>query len=147
MSETWNSIPMPGLLNDEHAASSDRDPATSHEHAPISDRPVRDPSHVLVDDPVTVYARQLWTVVDRLARYVRDDVAHGIGRPLLPDAPPVRSSDEQWRQWREHYAAALSILAGPAGDQGYGRQEATLEYEQQLCLPLATAQSGDPADS
>jgi hypothetical protein len=45
---------MPGLISDPEAAYTDRDPATSHEHAPISDRPVRDPSAVAFDDPVTV---------------------------------------------------------------------------------------------
>jgi hypothetical protein len=128
MTETCRAIPMPGLLNDEHAANSDHDPATSHEHGPISDRPVRDPSQALIDDPVTVYARQLWTVVDRLARYLRDDVARASGSQLR-SGTSLLATDEQWERWREHYATALSVLAGPAGDQGYGRQEATLEYQ------------------
>jgi hypothetical protein len=90
---------------------------------------VRDPSRTLLDDPVTVYARQLWTVLERVARYLREDVAHGSGNWPQRDGQPLLATDEQWQRWRVHYAAALSVLAGPAGDQGYGKQEATLEYQ------------------
>jgi hypothetical protein len=123
------SIPMPGLLSDRFGSASDRDPATSHEHAPIDDRPARDPSDARVDEPVTVYARQLWTALDRLTRYLRDEVAGGGDGPLLANATPLLTTEEQWATWRELYGGALSVLVGPAGDQGYGEQEAQLVYQ------------------
>jgi hypothetical protein len=116
-------IPMPGLIADDVSSASDRDPATSHEHAPIGDRPTRDPSNAEVDDPVTVYARQLWTQLDLAATYLRDHIARG------DESGSALATDAQWDEWRETYARLLSILAGPAGDGGYGRQEATLEYQ------------------
>jgi hypothetical protein len=123
------SIPMPGLLTDRSGAASDRDPATSHEHAPIDDRPARDPSDVTLNEPVAVYARQLWTELDRVARYLREHVAGGGDGPLLANSTPLLATEEQWAQWREIYGATLSVLAGPAGDQGYGEQEAQLAYQ------------------
>jgi hypothetical protein len=123
------SIPMPGLLTDRSGAASDRDPATSHEHAPIDDRPARDPSDATLDEPVTRYARQLWTELDRLTRYLREEVGGGGDGPLLANATPLLTTDDQWTKWRELYGEALSVLAGPAGDGGYGEQEAQLVYQ------------------
>jgi hypothetical protein len=123
------SIPMPGLLTDRVGAASDRDPATSHERAPIDDRPARDPSDTTVGEPVTAYARLLWTELDRLARYLREEVGGGGDGPLLAHATPLLTTEDQWTKWRELYGGALSVLAGPAGDGGYGEQEAQLVYQ------------------
>ncbi len=123
--DSLTSIPMPGLIGDARGAASDRDPATSHEHAPIEDRPERDPSDVGTEEPVTAYARQLWLELDRVAHYLHNEVARGGSNgPLVTEPKPLLSSDEQWNRWREVYADVLSALAGPAGDQGYGEQEA-----------------------
>jgi hypothetical protein len=122
-------IPMPGLLSDSNGSASDRDPATSHEHAPIEGRPTRDPSDVELDEPLAQYARRLWTELDRVSRYLRDQVAGGGDGPLLANATPLLITEEQWAKWREVYGSALSALAGPAGDHGYGEQEALLAYE------------------
>ncbi len=123
--DSLTSIPMPGVLGDEHGAASDRDPATSHEHAPIEDRPERDPSDVGTDEPVTAYARQLWLELDRVAHYLHTEVARGGSNgPLVTQAKPLLSTEDQWDRWREVYGDVLSTLAGPAGDQGFGDQEA-----------------------
>jgi hypothetical protein len=116
-------IPMPLLISDARSAASDADPATSHEHGPIADRPVRDPSDAGIDDPVTVYARRLWTELDAIGQYLREGIARGGTEHSL------LTTDDAWAQWQERYAAVLSILAGPAGDQGYGQQEAQLEHQ------------------
>jgi hypothetical protein len=120
---------MPGLLADENAPFSDSDPATSHEGGPTPGRGVRDPSNAGIDDPVTMYGRQLWTELDNVARYLREEVARGGSGPLLSESKPLLGTEDQWQRWREVYARVLSILAGPAGDQGYGHQEALLEYQ------------------
>jgi hypothetical protein len=127
--DTAPAIPMPGLISDHAGTASDRDPATSHEHGPIEDRPVRDPSDVTHDEPVTAYARQLWLELDRVAGYLREQVARGGSAPVVAGPEPLLRTEDQWQQWRETYAGVLSVLAGPAGDQGYGRQEAQLEYQ------------------
>jgi hypothetical protein len=113
---------MPALISDANGSASDRDPATSHEHAPIDDRPVRDPSGVDADEPVTVYARRLWTELEQVADYLRDQIARGGNGPLL-------NTDDQWQRWREVYGGVLSVLAGPHGDEGYGQQEAQVEFQ------------------
>ena len=120
---------MPGLLNDPTPTASDHDPATSHEHGPIEDRPERDPAGRALDDPVTEYARLLWTALDNVAGYLRDEIARGPSGPVLDDRPPALTTEEQWKQWRQCYASVLGVLAGPRGDQGYGDQEAQLEYQ------------------
>ncbi len=129
-SKTLTSIPVPGLLADGRGSASDRDPATSHEHAPIEDRPVRDPSDVERDEPVTAYARHLWHELDRVAHYLETQIARGGSNgPLVTQPTPLLSTEEQWAEWREVYASVLSALAGPAGDEGYGAQEAQLVYQ------------------
>ena len=120
---------MPGLLADKNAPFSDSDPATSHEHGPTPGRGERDPSDAAIDDPVTRYGRQLWTELDKVARYLREEVARGGSGPLPAEIKPLLATEDQWQRWREVYARVLSILAGPAGDQGYGHQEALLEYQ------------------
>jgi hypothetical protein len=119
MTDSQTLIPMPLLISDARPAASDADPATSHEHGPITDRPVRDPSDAGIDDPVTVYARQLWAELDAIGHYLREAIARG----------SLLTTDDAWTQWQERYAAVLSVLAGPAGDQGYGQQEAQLERQ------------------
>jgi hypothetical protein len=109
-------FPMPGLLIDGGGAASDHDPATSHEHAPIEDRPVRDPSYAAVDDPVTEYGRQLWTELYEVAHYLRESTAS-------------LRTEAEWAEWRVLYARVLSVLAGPAGDQGFGEQEAQVAFQ------------------
>ncbi len=129
MTQTDATIPMPTLIGDRRSAASDADPATSHEHGPIEDRPTNDPSNIGIDDPIAVYARQLWTELNAVRRYLREDVAHGGSGPVLADRQPLLTSDEEWAAWRTRYASVLSVLAGPAGDEGYGEQEAQLEYQ------------------
>jgi hypothetical protein len=122
-------IPMPSLLTDPNGSSSDRDPATSHEHAPIEGRPARDPSDVELEEPLARYARLLWAELDRVSHYLREQVAGGGDGPLLANATPLLVTEEQWTKWREVYGGALSVLAGPAGDNGYGAEEAQLAYQ------------------
>ena len=71
VTETQNQIPMPGLLADKNAPFSDSDPATSHEGGPTPGRGERDPSDAAIDDPVTMYGRQLWTELDKVASYLQ----------------------------------------------------------------------------
>ena len=109
-------FPMPGLLIDGGGAASDHDPATSHEHVPIDDRPVRDPSNAGLDDPVTAYGRQLWIELNDVARYLHDSTGQ-------------LRTEQDWTEWKVRYARVLSVLAGPAGDQGFGEQEAQVAFQ------------------
>lgn len=129
MTTSFGKIPMPGLLSDARGSASDRDPATSHEHAPIEDRPARDPSDYEREDPLVAYARKLWLELDRVAHYLHDGVADAAGGPLLTDARPLLMTEEQWQRWRTVYSEVLSTLAGPGGDGGYGEQEAKLIHQ------------------
>jgi hypothetical protein len=129
MTQTHAPIPMPTLIGERRPAASDHDPATSHEHGPIEGRPTNDPSNIDINDPVAVYARQLWTELDAVRRYLVEDVAHGGAGPLLARRQPLLTNEDEWAAWRVQYASVLGVLAGPAGDEGYGEQEAQLEYQ------------------
>jgi hypothetical protein len=125
--EPWTGIPMPGLLTDpERATLRNRDPERSGDAGPVYDD--SDDGEDASDD-VAAYARQLWVALDEGARYLLEQLARGGGGPLLAEHRPLLSTEEQWQQWCTVYADVLSVLAGPHGDQGYGEQEARLEYQ------------------
>jgi hypothetical protein len=113
---------MPSLLTAGVDTPSDRDPATSSEAGPGVDRRAE-------NDRLAAYARQLWSELDRVSQYLRDQVAGGGSGPVLAETTPLLTSNDQWLQWREVYAQTLSTLAGPAGDQGYGAEQAQLLYQ------------------
>jgi hypothetical protein len=126
-SEPRSGIPMPSLLtNPEPAVAGNRDPDRSGETGPIHDDASTDAD---IDDAVIRYAQQLWDSLDRIGEYLRDQVARGGSGPLLANTTPMLVTAEQWQHWSEVYAKALSVLAGPGGDQGHGEQQARLEYQ------------------
>jgi len=60
-----------------------------------------------------------------VAHYLHNEVARGGSNgPIVTEPKPLLSTEGQWARWRDLYADVLSALAGPAGDQGYGEQEA-----------------------
>jgi len=123
--ESWTRIPMPELLTEpKFGDRGNRDPQRSGEDEPVSAAVSN-----AADGELAVYAQQLWAALDDSARYLREQVARGGSGPLLANKGPLLSTDEQWQRWCATYAGVLGVLAGPAGDQGYGRQEAQLEYQ------------------
>jgi hypothetical protein len=125
----WPGIPMPSLLSDAAPAFRNHDPQTSGEAGPIYSEAERAAAKADVDEPIADYARQLWHTLKATVRYLRDDVARGGSGPLLAERASMLKTDEQWQAWATICGSALSMLAGPAGDQGYGEQEARLEYQ------------------
>jgi hypothetical protein len=120
--ESWVRIPMPSLLADRADTPSNRDPATSSEASPVTDRSVG-------NERVVAYARLLWSELDRVGDYLRDHVGGGGSGPVLAQTEPILTNDDQWQRWSEIYAQTLTTLAGPAGDQGYGAEQAQLLYD------------------
>jgi hypothetical protein len=114
---------MPTLLGDirPHDLGS-RDPQRSGDAGPIYTAPGRGEAADV--EAVSEYARKLWSVLDQVARYLAEQVARG----------SMLTTDAQWQDWRAAYATVLSTLAGPAGDEGYGEQEAQLEYQNGFSL-------------
>ncbi len=125
---------MPSLIASQIPARSQRDPEAGNEWAPIDDAPAA-LSEQAPESAIAAYARQLWQEVDRLAAYLRDEIARGGSGPVLADSGPLLATDEDWQKWQQMYAGALSILAGPAGDQGYGEEAARLEYQNGFLYP------------
>jgi hypothetical protein len=123
---SWSQIPMPSLLTDIRIGDrGSRDPERSGDAGPIDPDPAARAERGRVVD----YARELWSALDQVARYLVEQVARGGSGPVLAQPQPLLQTDEQWDQWRELYASVLSLLAGPLGDEGYGHQEARLEYQ------------------
>jgi hypothetical protein len=120
--DTWVDIPMPRLLTEGVDTPTDRDPSTSSEGKPGAGPPAE-------SERVAAYARQLWSELESVSRYLREQVASGGSGPVLADSTPLLTNDEQWLHWRQAYAQALSTLAGPAGDEGYGAEQAQLLYQ------------------
>ncbi len=112
----WTGIPRPSVISDLVPSRSRRDPESGNESGPIEDAPDA-VSEQTPGEEVSAYARQLWRLLDSAARYLREDVA-----------PELRGEDA-WAAWRERYGAILSVMAGPAGDEGYGFQEARLAHQ------------------
>jgi hypothetical protein len=125
----WPGIPMPTILHDDAPSFSNRDPETSGDAGPIFGEAERGAAGPDVDEPISDYARQLWRTLNAVVRYLRDDVARGGAGPVLANKVPLLRTEAPWRAWMAVVAAALSTLAGPAGDEGYGEQEARLEYQ------------------
>jgi hypothetical protein len=125
----WPGIPMPTILHDDAPWFSNRDPETSGDDGPVFGESERDAAKPDVDEPISDYARQLWRTLNAVVQYLRDDVARGGAGPLLANKVPLLKTEEQWQAWMVVVAPALSTLAGPAGDEGYGEQEVRLEYQ------------------
>jgi hypothetical protein len=125
----WPNIPMPTLLCDESPSRSNRDPETSGDAGPVYSEADTAAARSDVDEPLGDYARQLWRALDGAVRYLRDDVARGNRGGTSADQMPLLRTEEQWQAWMALCAAVLSTLAGPAGDEGYGVQEARLECQ------------------
>ena len=124
---SWSRIPMPSLLTNVDVGDvGNRDPHRSGDAGPIYEGSgsANDESEALAD-----YARKLWAVLDQAAEYLLEQVARGGSGPVLARPESLLTTEEQWQHWCEIYAAALSVLAGPVGDEGYGAQEARLEYQ------------------
>lgn len=58
-----------------------------------------------------------------------EQVARGGNGSGRADIRPLLTTEEHWQQWRTVYSGVLSVLAGPHGDEGFGEQEARLEYQ------------------
>ena len=116
---------MPGLLTDrEPTYYGNRDPERSGDAGPVYDV---EPEPV--NEALQAYAQQLWRTLDEVAHYLLDEVARGGSGPVLAERGSLLLTEDQWQGWSSAYAGTLGVLAGPAGDHGYGAQEAQLEYQ------------------
>jgi hypothetical protein len=115
-------IPMPEVLDPAR-------PLRPHGTEVLQDR--RPESEVLGEalDRSCAYGRQLWAELDRVRAYLLD---------LLPPIPDDRAGtsahqvenpqdDARWQAWVDMFAAVTSVLCGPAGDGGFGRERALRE--------------------
>lgn len=69
-------------------------------------------------DAASAYGKQLWHHLERVATYLREDIAHGTGE--------VAGGRERWAQL---YATTLQLLSSPHGDNGFGAEQAQLELQ------------------
>ena len=119
---------MPSVLSgSDQRDVGNRDPDRSGDAGPIYGGAAE--QRVAEAERVVGYARELWSAVDQAARYLAEEVAHRSTSSGSVGQQPLLATEGQWSAWREVYGGLLNVLSGPLGDQGYGRQEAQLEYQ------------------
>src|SRR6266516_4701259 len=112
-------IPQPEVL-DPMRFGSNRDSMSMAEHRNISDQLLRELRESCA------YGRALWEQLDAVRRYL----VECLPRPAQPfamlgGAHPTGPDDiSGWQMWLDTYAAVVSVLEGPRGDSGFGRDEA-----------------------
>jgi hypothetical protein len=113
-------VPRPDVLNPDRLLSDEREEMTVEEHRSRA-RELDQALHESCE-----YGQQLWERLDALRHYLVDMLppqpAEGA---RLGGARPTGPDDEQgWWDWRNAYAGATSVLAGPREDSGFGADEA-----------------------
>lgn len=113
-------VPKPHVLNPDRLLSHEREDMTIDEHR-TRGRALESALHESCE-----YAQQLWDRLDALRHYLVDSLpSQPIEGGRVGGAHPAGPDDEQgWWEWRNAYAGATSVLAGPHEDMGFGAEEA-----------------------
>jgi hypothetical protein len=101
-------IAKPEVLDPDRILENDIDNffANHEARAVLLDRALRDSC---------AYAGQLWDALDAVRRY------------LFDCAPGGPDDDQVWSTWMTAFADVTSVLCGPHGDSGFGRESALAE--------------------
>jgi hypothetical protein len=123
-------IPRPEVLDPERIGS-DRDTMSSSDHGDLADRLRRE----LHD--TCAYGQALWQELNAVRRYLVDSLPRpaDTGAPLGAAHPTGRDDIGGWQAWFDRYAAVVSVLEGPRGDSGFGRDEARQLVKSRLDFP------------
>lgn len=119
-------IPQPEVL-DADRTGTNRDTMSSSQH------------HELADElrESCAYGRALWEQLNAVRRYLVDSLPRPAeaGAALGGAHPTGRDDIDGWQAWFDTYAAVVSILEGPRGDSGFGRDEARQIAKSRLDFP------------
>ena len=113
-------IPQPEVLDPERVGTT-RDTMGSsraqHERAELMMDELRESC---------AYGRALWDQLNAVRHYLVDSLPRPAqsGAPLGGAHPTDHDDVAGWQAWFDTYAAVVSILEGPHGDSGFGRDEA-----------------------
>ena len=112
-------IPQPEVL-DPNRNGANRDSMSFSEQRSAADRLARELRESCA------YGRALWEQLDAVRRYLVDSLPRPAqpGAPLGGAHPTGRDDLAGWQAWIDTYAAVVSVLEGPRGDSGFGRDEA-----------------------
>ncbi len=119
------SIPKPEVLDPDRVLRDDREGMSAAEHRSQAQ---------LLDAALhqsCAYADQLWTALDAVRHYLYSSVpAPAAPVPALTVAShPGQTQDRAWQEWIDTSAAVTSVLCGPHGDSGFGRERAEQEAQ------------------
>lgn len=82
-------------------------------------------------DKATAYAAALFAELVAVRDYLLYDIARDGGPPSnenSTDAASKLRTDADWDTWRRRYTAVASLIAGPAGDEGFAAGTAQAEH-------------------
>lgn len=122
-------IPMPDVLN------ADRIPGDKREEVTVDFHRARAENLQIALEKSCEYAVQLWHHLDAARGYLVGSLPSasqsGDDSDAAACAAPRGPQDvDGWTKWADAYAAITSVLAGPHGDSGFGREEAVREAQQ-----------------
>lgn len=75
------------------------------------------------------YGQALWHQLDAQRRYLLSSLPSADRTGTTGAAPTGPDDAVGWQNWQDAFAATTSILAGPHGDSGYGRDRAAVEAQ------------------
>lgn len=126
-------VPMPTVLDPDRMHSDDRDDMTVLEHRSRAQQ-LDDALHETCE-----YAQQLWRTLQAARQYLMDSIPSdpSTGEFNRASAAPTGIDDQEgWRHWIDVYATVTSALAGPHGDSGLGRNEASEAARRRRARPV-----------
>lgn len=141
-------IPAPQVLDPGRVSRDDREDMTAEDH--------RNQSQLYADalDQTCAYAQQLWNDLAAVRQYLYDSLppesAHAerdsSGAPTVGVSPRGPDDDEGWERWEVAFGEVTSVLCGPHGDSGFGRQNAReLAHTRRLPVDTDARTSADSA--
>lgn len=121
-------IPMP------HVLDPDRVPGDKREEITVDFHRARAENLQIALEKSCEYAQQLWHDLDAARAYLLaclpPESPTGDVPEVMTCAAPRGADDwDGWSKWADAYAEITSILAGPHGDSGFGRDEAVREAQ------------------
>lgn len=113
-------IPQPEVLDPDRIGTNRDTMSSSQQHHELAERVIAELRESCA------YGRALWEQLNAVRHYLVESLPRPAesGAPLGGAHPTGHDDVAGWQAWFDTYAAVVSILEGPRGDSGFGRDEA-----------------------